>query len=1371
MSNGSRSALAPDASLTLVTLGGASLRASEVGDPADSIDAPSTVTLFDLGKPLALITYLACAPERSVAREHFIDLLWGDVEPEAAKHALRQTLWYVRKRLGDRQLISGGDVLTLLGGMDVDRARFLDAVARGDAEAVVQLYTGDFFPGFAAPGGAEFERWVDIERQRLRSLFWRNAEAVVRRWMSSARLRDAQTLARRVRDSDTLREGGWRLLFETLIAAGDTVGGALEADAFDRLVEAEGIEPEPATRSLLRMVRQTPVSATDVEQPGRPSFVAELVGREQEFSQLLAIWDAARGSRAAHVHVLAPAGLGKTRLLTDVHARLRATRARTVFVRASLGARDIPFGLAGDLAEALARLPGASGISTGSARALVSLNPALSASYPAALPDAAGDSADALRRRTVAVRELISAVADEQAVAIFIDDVQWADGRSRQLLASVIGALDSARVMVVTASRPTVDALAAGEQSRTIRLAPLEVSGVSALVSSIAALPSEPWAERLPAELFAATGGSPLLILETLQAVMEGGILERQASGWTSERPARLFAALSAGGALRQRLERLDRVERWVLTLLSVAAVPLTDDVVKAAAGRSHEDLASALGGLERRGLVVRDGDAWMPSHDEIAAVAIELAAPDARSVAARSLGRVTLDRHPGEMRELRHAGALLAEAGDEAPLGVAFSKFARLARQAGDRQPNRALAADFLGERATPALTRSLVRWLPLTHLVGFYSVRRQVFLAAAANIVMFGVLANRYIAGRPQPDVILAIGAVGLDSAARIYRVPIRSGEVGPGSQVLVGGGQPTWRMRLDPILGEPVRRPDNEGWTVERVSSDTGGIDLFDISDDGRETRLTAAHGDDQAASWSPDGRLVAFYTARWNARSHYDLAILDVATRAVRPLTQGPDSDGSPVWSPDGSRIAFTRLYWDGRATQSCVIDTDGGREHCFSVSTGTTSTRAWYDVNHLLLEVDQPPTRFLGRFDLTSGVLDTLVTLGRTDAATLSADGRWVLCRCQRTGYAATAVLLFPTDDPNRVVELDVSPLRNGRRIFAFAPSARRPRHAEQIVIDAGLGAPIVGVSHAFTVTGVSPDGDTVAVGSVRWMSQDTTIASIDSAGVLVPHRAGTVRIEATAGGWRSAGRAVTIRPNVISTLLHETWLAGIEQQWAPFGDPRPRLDTAAAGFVAFLNNGEGSFSSGAYTRARYPTSDGLALDTWISDRVTGEQWQMVNVVLEDALSDVGLRQWNHTSGNLPRTATDPPTCGVAYAGREGNVYGDTLRAVPGRPSAAISVTTPPSFKAGTWFQARVQVFPDGRCGVAVNGVAVAMSQARAIPDRAVRALIFGNSKDTKVLVGPVVARSGVPPDVDWSRVGEPVPNEPPRGLSPISPNP
>jgi hypothetical protein len=270
---------------------------------------------------------------------------------------------------------------------------------------------------------------------------------------------------------------------------------------------------------------------------------------------------------------------------------------------------------------------------------------------------------------------------------------------------------------------------------------------------------------------------------------------------------------------------------------------------------------------------------------------------------------------------------------------------------------------------------------------------------------------------------------------------------------------------------------------------------------------------------------------------------------------------------------------------------------------------------------------------------------------------------------------------------------------------------------------------------------------------------------VDSAGLLTPRREGTVRIEATAGGWRSAQRDVTIHLNTIGALLREDWSGGIDRHWTPFGDPRPVLDSSSGRFVAFLNNGEGSFSSGAFTRTRYPTSAGLALDTWISDSLTLDQWQMVNVTLEDGLSEVGLRQWDHTHGNIPRTTPDPPICGASYPTTEGITYGDSLRAMLGRESLSESMVVPAAFRTGAWFQVRVQILPDGRCGVAVNGVALSVSQARVIPDTAVRALIYGNSKDAKVLVGPVVIRSGVPADVDWSRPTRLVPNAPPRQLS------
>ena len=1359
MPDGSQSAVPNENRLTLVTLGASALRA----EPA--------VTLFDIGKPLAVITYLCCAPERSVAREHLIDLLWGDVEPDAGKHALRQTLWYIRKRLGEHTLISGGDVLTVVGAVTCDRDAFLAAVAENDVEAVVRRYTGDFFPGFAAPGGAEFERWADIERQRLRSFFWRSAEVVVRRWMSSGRLREAQALARRVRDSDVLREGGWRLLFETMIAAGDAVGGPLEAAAFDKHISAEGITPEPATRALLREVRQarTDASARDSNREP-PSLAAELVGREQEFGELLRSWEAARAGKSTHVHVLAPAGLGKTRLLTDVHARLRATRARTLFVRASFGARDIPFGLAGDLAEALARLPGASGISTGSARALVSLNPALSASYSVAVPDTAGDPADTLRRRALAIRELISAVAEEQPVAIFVDDVQWADVRSRQLIASVFGALERARVLAVTASRPTVDALASAEQALTIRLAPLTPAAVGALVASIAELPSEPWAEQVPVELCNATGGSPLLVLETLQLAMEGGTLERGPAGWRAPRPSQLFAALGAGGALRQRVERLDRVEQWVMTLLAVAAIPLTRDAIMAAAGRSVDEVGDALGSLERRGLVSRHEELWTPSHDEIAAMAVELATPDARKAAARSVGRVILERRSDDPRELRQAGALLARAEDHETLAAAFRRFAYIARGAGDVQPNRALAGDFLGEQGTPGVISRLVRSLPLVHRVGLFSGRRQATIAAMVALVPLGYLVNASIERRPPPDIELAIGSVGDDSVARVYRIPIRGAELAVGATIKVAAkGRPAWTFHADPSMGAIVRNPMGKSWLLDRVSPDSGGIDLTEISDDGTERRVTYAVGDDYAVSWSPDGRYIAYLTARWNKESRYDIAIQDMRTGAVRQLTSGDEQDRVPVWSPDGGSIVFERMYLDGRRRAACIVALDGSHLRCFGGRTGDYAiVGGWYDPAHILVVESGANAQLLARLDVGSGAIDTIAVVS-PGAIRISPDGRWVLCECRRVGFAQGAVLLFPVDEPNRVVEVDVSAIGRGHYLLAGWVGGRNiNRWADSLTIDNGPGTPVAGIPHVLKASGIAVDKTVVPIGPVRWRSLDTTVATIDEHGVMFPKRAGLARIEAALAGWRSTSQTLAVRVPESTVIFREGWKS-IGPEWVSFGDPRPRIDSSADNTPAFLNNGDGSFISGAYTRREFPTSGGLRLDGWISALITRNHWQILAIALDGGLDNAGLPRWSHRYGNLPRRGYTWPTCTAQFpTGPEDITFGDSIGGVAGQAPAHI-LRAPPSFRRGAWIAVALQVFPDGRCGVAINGAPVTVSPSRVITDSVVRVLLFGNSAGSKVLAGPLTLRSGVPADIDWSRVAATVPNAPPPGKSPRTP--
>lgn len=206
---------------TIRTLGTAGLYAADGGE-----------LLLGPGKPLALLVFLALSPGRRTSRESLMDLLWADLEPERARSALRQVLFHLRRLLGDEAL-PGTEELSLAIPLDTDRDRFLAAIEQGNLEAAVGCYAGPFLPAFGVPGGAAFEHWADLERDRLRTAFLRSAEILVRRHLNQSRFREAQRLARTVRDEVPHTEAAWRLLLEAIVAGRDFVAAAVEADAFE----------------------------------------------------------------------------------------------------------------------------------------------------------------------------------------------------------------------------------------------------------------------------------------------------------------------------------------------------------------------------------------------------------------------------------------------------------------------------------------------------------------------------------------------------------------------------------------------------------------------------------------------------------------------------------------------------------------------------------------------------------------------------------------------------------------------------------------------------------------------------------------------------------------------------------------------------------------------------------------------------------------------------------------------------------------------------------------------------------------------------------------------------------------------------------
>ncbi|HEV2291602.1 MAG TPA: AAA family ATPase, partial [Gemmatimonadales bacterium] len=409
----------PTSRLRIITLGRSAIET--LGDGGGT-------ALFGPGKPAALLAFLACAPGRSATREFLLDLLWSDSDPDRARNALRQLVWLVRSRLGEETLIADGDRLTLSPAASVDRDDLLAAVARGDTAGAVALYAGPFLPDLAAPGGAEFEHWADVERQHLHSAYVRAAELRSRELLDAGHPVEAVALARALRDRDPLREGSWRLLLEALLADRNLLGAATEADALSRALAEEHRTPERSTQRLLDQCRNGGSDTADGSAADR--LVADLVGRAAEFGAAMRLWRSAQAGKFQHLHLTGEPGSGKSRLLDDVSARLRAGGARVVVVRARVGERSIPGAALADLVRALAEIPGATGVPAAVAEVLIGLEPALADRYPG-VPGRFADPSDAWRLRAGATRELVASVVSERSIALVIDDVQWMDPESR----------------------------------------------------------------------------------------------------------------------------------------------------------------------------------------------------------------------------------------------------------------------------------------------------------------------------------------------------------------------------------------------------------------------------------------------------------------------------------------------------------------------------------------------------------------------------------------------------------------------------------------------------------------------------------------------------------------------------------------------------------------------------------------------------------------------------------------------------------------------------------------------------------------------------------------------------------------------------
>jgi len=91
-----------------------------------------------------------------------------------------------------------------------------------------------------------------------------------------------------------------------------------------------------------------------------------------------------------------------------------------------------------------------------------------------------------------------------------------------------------------------------------------------------------------------------------------------------------------------------------------------------------------------------------------------------------------------------------------------------------------------------------------------------------------------------------------------------------------------------------------------TVRGPNGDIFMLNVPPVGENNRPELLTDSPFAEYAPTWSPDGKVIAYVSAREN---NTDLFMLDLTTNQETRLTDHPQLDSSPTWSPDGRYIAF------------------------------------------------------------------------------------------------------------------------------------------------------------------------------------------------------------------------------------------------------------------------------------------------------------------------------------------------------------------------------------------------------------------------------------------------------------------------------
>jgi predicted ATPase/class 3 adenylate cyclase len=363
--------------------------------------------------------------------------------------------------------------------------------------------------------------------------------------------------------------------------------GAIQCDEATVRAARNNVSFVPVGRSQVRgMGLNVPVWTP--RRQDRVEIGDAMYGRERELSLILDPLNAsARAGTSQLIFIEAESGMGKSRLLTELHQRASAAGNSAFSGSADRIERRIPFRGWRDVFSQLLGLDLKQPGQERRASALNALGPELAAQaallnavlqldFPSSAEVEALTPQQRLEMRLALLLSLLRRAASIRSLLVMIDDAQWLDEESWALAATAIREVPGLCLVMAMQPRPDDSRLKQLERDGALRLRLDGLSDEEQDQLALSQLGADSIAPDLADLLRDRTRGHPFFCLELVRSLRDEGLIEVANGACHISQPAageRLPLPDSVHAAVTRRIDRLDLESQVTLKVASAAGL------------------------------------------------------------------------------------------------------------------------------------------------------------------------------------------------------------------------------------------------------------------------------------------------------------------------------------------------------------------------------------------------------------------------------------------------------------------------------------------------------------------------------------------------------------------------------------------------------------------------------------------------------------------------------------------------------------------------------------------------------------------------------------------------------------------------------